>query len=132
MYSAAFSLAASANAYPSAGMTVLIGFVVVFAVLLILTFIFWLFGIIAGGSGKEKEARPTPAIKPAMPIVPPTTVPAATDSIPDEVVAVIAAAVAAMSTDGKQYAIRRIRPAAAASVRPAWAAAGIADNTRPF
>ena len=56
----------------------------------------------------------------------------ATDDIPDEVVAVIAAAVAAMSTDGKQYAIRRIRPATATGVRPAWAAAGIADNTRPF
>lgn len=39
-----------------AGMTILIGLVVVFSVLILLTFIFWLFGKVAGG--RKKPARP--------------------------------------------------------------------------
>lgn len=122
--------ASAANAYPSAGMTVLIGLVVVFAVLLILTFIFWLFGLVAGG-GKQKDSAPV-VQKPAVASKAPVTAPTVSDDVPDEIVAVIAAAVAAMSSGGKQYVVRRIRPASSGSARPAWAAAGIADNTRPF
>lgn len=121
------SITASAAAYPSAGMVVLIGLVVVFAVLLLLTFVFWLFGKAAGGN-RATASTPTPA--PTVSAVP--AAPAVTDGVPDEVVAVIAAAVAAMSSEGTQYTIRRIRPAAAHGTRPVWAAAGIAENTRPF
>ena len=40
-----------------AGMTILTGVVVVFSVLILLTFIFWLFGKIAGGSSKKTLRR---------------------------------------------------------------------------
>ncbi len=124
-------LTLSASEYPSDMMTVLIGVVVVFGVLVLLTLIFWLFGKIAGG--REKTA-PQPIAKPAVPVaVAATAKPVANNNdVPDEVVAVIAAAISAMSTDGKQYAIRRIRPATVRGSRPVWAATGVAENTRPF
>ncbi len=119
----------TANAYPSAGMVLLIGLVVVFAVLIILTFVFWLFGKVVG-SKNETTSLPAPKPSVAKPLA---AAPAPqTDGVPDEVVAVIAAAVAAMSDGDTQYAIRRIRPASKVAVRPVWAAAGLADNTRPF
>ncbi len=110
------------------GMTVLIGFCVVFAALLLLTFVFWIFGVVARGKGGEsssvQQTVPAPAARP-------TAVPVVEDGIPEEVVAVIAAAVAAMSDGNTQYTVRRIRAARTAS-RPVWAAAGIAENTQPF
>ncbi|MBQ9862086.1 MAG: OadG family protein [Clostridia bacterium] len=109
-----------------AGMTVLIGFCVVFAALLLLTVVFWAFGAVA--RGKEKE--PTPQLV-STPTQPPKTAPVVEDGISDEVVAVIAAAVAAMSDGGKQYAVRRI-VSSRTTARPVWAAAGIAENTQPF
>ncbi len=111
-----------------AGMTVLIGFCVVFAALLLLTVVFWAFGAVA--RGKEQESLPTPKIIPE-PAKTPKATPIVEDGIPEEVVAVIAAAVAAMSDGGKQYTVRRIA-SARTGVRPAWAAAGIAENTQPF
>ncbi len=119
----------SAGEYPSDMMTVVIGIVVVFSVLLLLTLIFWLFGKIAGNKNTVAPQATTPSI--ATKTVPSAPV-ANCNDIPDEVVAVIAAAVSAMSTDGKQYAIRRIRPAATRATRSVWAAAGVAENTRPF
>ena len=115
--------------YPSDMMTVVIGLVVVFSVLLLLTIIFWLFGKIAGS---KSESTAQPAVQSVTPSVPRTAPVTNGNDVPDEVVAVIAAAVAAMSTDGKQYAIRRIRPAATRGSRSVWAAAGVAENTRPF
>ncbi len=104
-----------------AGMTVLIGLVVVFSALLVLTWVFWLFGVVAG-KNKQPKATPVPTVN---------TVSSIDDGVSDEVVAVIAAAVAAMSDGNTRYTIRRIRPSQA-STRSAWAAAGIADNTQPF
>jgi sodium pump decarboxylase gamma subunit len=113
------------------GMTVLIGIVVVFGALLVLTFVFWLFGVVAR-AGKKSEAAPQAPAKSSAPVSAPTPAPVVEDGVSDEVVAVIAAAIAAMSDGTTTYAIRRIRPAARTSSRPVWAAAGIADNTRPF
>ena len=114
-----------------AGMTVLIGLVVVFAALLLLTCIFWLFGVVAGQKSSEKKA---PAPKPVkLPkAAKSASVPVVEDGVSDEVVAAIAAAIAAMSDGATQYVIRRIRPARTVGTRPVWAAAGIADNTKPF
>ena len=119
----------TANAYPSAGMVLLIGMVVVFAVLIILTFVFWLFGKVVGSNHENASvvAPKPPVTKPVAKAPVPQT-----DGVPDEVVAVIAAAIAAMSDGTTQYAIRRIRPVATGNARPVWAAAGIAENTRPF
>lgn len=117
------------NLLSNAGMTVLIGIVVVFAVLLILTIIFWLFGKIAGSGAKTSA----PAEK--KPVVIQNSVPAAPvveDGLPEEVVAVIAAAIAAMSDGTTRYAVRRISTARTQGTRPVWAAAGILQNTQPF
>ncbi len=114
-----------------AGMTVLIGFSVVFTALLLLTFIFWLFGVVARGKGTDAKST-TPAVPVKKPTLAPTPAPVVEDGVSDEVVAVIAAAVAAMSDGDTRYVVRRIRPAKVAGSRPVWAAAGIAENTQPF
>ncbi len=122
------------NMLGNAGMTVLIGIVVVFGVLALLTFVFWLFGVVAG-AGKDKSAAPKPAPKtvPApKKAAPAAPAPVVEGDVPEEVVAVIAAAVAAMSDGGVRYAVRRISAARGVGARPVWAAAGIAENTQPF
>ncbi|MFA5657947.1 MAG: OadG family transporter subunit [Oscillospiraceae bacterium] len=52
--------------------------------------------------------------------------------ISEEVVAVISAAIAAMSasSDGKILSVRSIRQVK--PLRPAWATAGVLENTKPF
>lgn len=52
------------------------------------------------------------------------------DGIGDEIVAVIAAAVAAMGGSVGGYALRSVRRVKEA--RPIWAAAGLQQNTQPF
>lgn len=101
-----------------AGMTVLIGLVVVFAVLLLLTAIIKLFGKAMSGTAKtETQASVAPAVAPsvAAPIVgntaPVTTEPQVENGIPEETVAVISAAVASVAPMGTQYAVRSIRRA---------------------
>lgn len=125
-------LTLKASEYPGDMMTVVIGLVVVFSVLLLLTLIFWLFGKVAGGGNGAAAKTIQPVAKPAVVSAIPAAPIQSNNDIPDEVVAVIAAAVAAMSADGKQYAVRRIRPAATHNSRSVWAAAGVAENTRPF
>ena len=116
------------NLLSTAGMTVLIGIVGVFAVLLILTFIFWLFGKIAGSGAKTSA----PAEKKPVVIQNSVPAPVVEDGVPEEVVAVIAAAIAAMSDGTTRYAVRRISTARTQGTRPVWAAAGILQNTQPF
>ena len=45
---------------------------------------------------------------------------------------ITAAALSALSGDGKKYAVRSVRPAKNFGVRSPWQAAGLADNMRPF
>ncbi len=122
----------------TAGLTILIGVTVVFSVLILLTAIFWLFGKAMdsiGKAGKKTQAAPAAkqsAEKPA-PVSAPAPIPAApaaAEGISEEVVAVIAAAVAAMAPEGKRYAVRSV--SRARGDRPVWAAAGVAESTRPF
>lgn len=121
----------------TAGMTVLIGLVVVFSALILLTFIFWLFGKVMSGAGSRKASPPPSGSvpKPAAPAPVPAVVPAApapvvSDGVSEEVVAVIAAAVAAMAPEGKRYAVRSV--SRVRGERPVWAAAGLMESTRPF
>ena len=118
-----------------AGLTILIGLVVVFAALIALTFIFWLFGKFAG-TGRSKSDQPASAAPSPAPV---KTVPAAQKPIPapqvqagisEEIVAAISAAVMSMAPEGKQYVIRSV--SRARGERPVWAAAGLAESTRPF
>lgn len=119
-----------------AGMTALIGMVVVFAALIALTLIFWLFGkaVSRGSGGKALSANAEPAAPPApraaAPATPSAPLPAVGDGVDDEIVAVIAAAVAAMAPAGKRYAVRKV--ARVSGGRPVWAQAGLAESTRPF
>lgn len=121
-------LLATQNLLGDAGMTVLIGLVVVFAALAVLTFVFWLFGVVNRAGGQSEVSVPADTVStptpPAAPVV--------DGEVPDEVVAVIAAAIAAMSDGTTRYTVRRVTPARQKGVRPVWAAAGIAENTCPF
>lgn len=108
-----------------AGMTILIGLVVVFAVLLLLTGIFKLFGMVVSGiEGAGKTAAPAAdvpapaAAAAAAPAAPAaavgntetvSTAPAVQNGIPDETVAAIGAVVAALAPAGTQYAVSGIR-----------------------
>lgn len=104
-----------------AGMTILIGLVVVFAVLLLLTGIFKLFGMVMSGiegggqSAAPAAAAPAAATVPAAPAAAVgntetvSTAPAVQNGIPDETVAAIGAVVAALAPAGTQYAVSGIR-----------------------
>lgn len=56
--------------------------------------------------------------------------PVINNGISDEVIAVIAAAVASMAPEGKKYTVRSVNRVR--SQRPVWAVAGLAESTRPF
>ncbi len=102
-----------------AGLTIAIGLVVVFAVLLLLVFVFKVFGTIMSRMDADEEA-----VTPAKPVAPaPVAAPVAAivgntepvsgtvdiqNGIADETVAAISGAVACMAPAGKQYAVRRI------------------------
>lgn len=114
---------------------VLTGFVVVFAMLILLIFIIKIYGAIiqkaqnAGKKSKEKKAE-TVAETPA-PVVAAPVAPAQTDGVSDEVVAVISAAVATMYGSSEKARIKSIKKSSDGG-RSAWAKAGVLDNTRPF
>ena len=110
------------------------GLLIVFSVLVILTLIFRLFGLITDISGGKSERKQKNVPPPPAPVpVPVKAAPAATSDagiVSDEIIADIAAAIAAYDSSGS-YTIRSVKCVAASS-RPAWHAAGVLDNTRPF
>lgn len=118
------------------------GIAVVFAGLLILVLYLTLSGKIfqSLGIGKEKPKKeasapaPKPAPKPAAPAVKKVSAPVVPAEDEDEIAAVIAAVIAAMSAeDGKTYAVRSVKPVRrAGNGRSAWAQAGLSDLTAPF
>lgn len=118
---------------------VLTGFVVVFAMLILLIFIIKIYSAIvqkaqsAGSNSKKgkKNKDEKPAEKPAAAPASVVTTSAATDGISDEVVAVISAAVATMYGSSEKARIKSIKKSSD-SGRSAWAKAGVLDNTRPF
>lgn len=118
---------------------VLTGFVVVFAMLILLIFIIKIYSAIvqkaqsAGSNSKKgkKNKDEKPAEKPAAVPASVVTASAATDGISDEVVAVISAAVATMYGSSEKARIKSIKKSSDGG-RSAWAKAGVLDNTRPF
>ena len=107
-----------------AGMTVLIGITVVFAMLLLLTGIFWLFGKMMSAGKKNANApsaAPAAPVATAAPVAPVAAAPIVGNTeavaskpevdggVPEETVAVISAAVASVAPAGSQYAVRGIR-----------------------
>lgn len=116
------------------------GLAVVFAGLLILIAYLTLSGKIfqslgIGQKKPEKEtSAPKPALKPAASVKSAAPAPAVSAEDEDEIAAVIAAVIAAMSAeDGKAYQVRSVKPVRrAGNGRSAWAQAGLSDLTAPF
>lgn len=119
----------------SAAKVILTGFVVVFSVLLLLIGVIKLYSLIVGKAqsigSKRTVKSDAPTVK--LPAVQRETEPEentpAEEGIPEEVVAVIAAAVATMYGGRGRAKIKSIKRAGG---RSAWANAGVLDNTRPF
>ena len=141
---AAFTQAVGTELSDSKGMLMAVitcsGILIVFAILLLLIFIFYAYGGIFGAitSAKSKKLAAKKAAEAASKVKEEQTVTAASPepvddgTIPGEIIAVIAAAVAAMS-DGKKYAVKKAsRAQRQTGSRNAWAAYGIYENTRPF
>ncbi len=133
-------IAASGALEDNKGMLTLIvtvcGILMVFVALILLIVVISLFGKMLSNTGKSKskKSKAAPAAEKAAPAAPavkaaPAAAPvASSNGIPDEIIAVIAAAVAAM--DDGAYVIRSVRRSKEG--RPAWSMAGIYENTRPF
>ncbi len=143
---AAFMLAGSTDLSDSKGMLMAVitcsGILIVFVVLLLLIIIFYAYGGIfkAVTSSKEKklaakkDSESHAEERHAAPAVSSSSAPAPVDdgTIPGEIIAVIAAAVAALG-DGKKYAVKKVsRAQRQTGRRSSWAASGIYENTRPF
>ena len=114
------------------------GFVVVFAVLILLILLITLYGNIVTKAEKamsDKKAEKEVTVKTEKAVLAPVqaatpvSAPVPANGIPDEVIAVIAAAVDAMYGEGtvKVKSIKRVPQS-----RPVWSTAGIMENTRPF
>lgn len=118
----------------NAGMTIFIGLVVVFFVLILLTTVFKLFGVIMSAAQKKPSvAEITPSAPPVQPKASAPSAPVVQEGIPNEVVAAIAAAVTATAEEGQTPVVRQIRrfPENVPSGN-VWAAAGRFENTRAF
>lgn len=115
---------------------VITGIVVVFIGLILLILFVSIYGKIfelienkKAKKNNEKLNSVNPA--PVKVVEKPTSALVVEDGIDEEVVAVITAAIAAMSAkSGKKMMLKSIKNTKPA--RPAWANAGIVENTRPF
>ena len=108
---------------------VITGIVVVFIGLVLLILLVSIYGkifdVINGRAARKAEEakKAAEAAKAAAPVV--------EDGIEEETVAVIMAAISAMSSaEGKKLVLKSVKTAK--PQRPAWSTAGIIDNTRPF
>lgn len=121
--------AAVMSAEPSVAVVAGTGVSLVFLILLLLTFVITVQGKIFGAIEQRKKAKAAPAA-PAVPApaAPVKCPPFVEEGIPEEVVAVIAAAVAASS--GGKYTLRSLTRVS--SGRGSWGAAGVVSGTEPF
>lgn len=108
------------------------GIVIVSAMLVLLVLILTISGSIFGAASKKPKAEKklqekVVPVKTAAPVI---SVPVAADG--DEIIAVIAAAVASMYEGTNVKPVIRAVKRSGGPVRPAWTAAGIYENTRAF
>ena len=110
------------------------GIVVVFSMLVLLVIVLSTFGLFFGKGQKKEKAAPIKVENKATaaPKAVTSVQPVNNGAVSDEIVAVIAAAVASMyeGTDVVPV-IRRIKKSDR-KTRPAWTSAGIFENTRSF
>ncbi|MCM1299169.1 MAG: OadG family protein [[Eubacterium] siraeum] len=114
--------------------TLITGLVVVFMILALLVFFLWAMGKIMNIKKKPKEApKQEEAVKAAAVSAPAPQIPEEEYEEDDgEIIAVIAAAIAAYGeSEGKQYRVASVKRKDR-SLRSSWSAAGISENTRPF
>ncbi|MBR1423421.1 MAG: OadG family protein [Ruminococcus sp.] len=118
---------------------VITGIVVVFIALILLIVCVSIYGAIFNAAAKkkaakaeaEKKAAELAKAKTVLPVPKVEAVPAIEDGIEEETVAVIMAAIAAMSASaGKKLVLKSVKTSR--PQRSAWSSAGIAENTRPF
>ncbi|MEE0913211.1 MAG: OadG family transporter subunit [Ruminococcus sp.] len=120
----------------SSAKVILTGFVVVFAVLLLLILIIKVYsGIVQKAQQgvklkkeKVKEEKEVTAV--SAPVVSAPVTATDDEAVPEEVVAVISAAVASMYGSSSKVRIKSIKKSG--NGRSAWANAGVLENTRPF
>ena len=112
---------------------VITGFVLTFVCLIFLILFVQFLGKLVSKVGKKKPLNQTGSNPPAAASpVKNNTSPVVSDGIEEEVVAVITAAIAAISAQsGKQLVLRSIAKAGAPARKP-WALAGLQENTKPF
>ena len=122
----------------SSAKVILTGFVVVFAVLLLLIIIIKIYSAIVNKAQStgfkvkkkvETPGKPEKTVTKAEPVKE-QPVQTQTDGIPEEVIAVISAAVATMYGGKDKVRIKSVKKSG--SKRSAWANAGVLENTRPF
>lgn len=117
---------------------VITGIVVVFIGLVLLILLVSIYGKIfdvinSRAARKAEEAKKAAEAAKAATKPEPAKVaaPVVEDGIEEETVAVIMAAISAMSSaEGKKLVLKSVKTAK--PQRPAWSTAGIIDNTRPF
>lgn len=117
---------------------VITGIVVVFIGLVLLILLVSIYGKIfdvinSRAARKAEEAKKSAEAAKAATKPEPVKVaaPVVEDGIEEETVAVIMAAISAMSSaEGKKLVLKSVKTAK--PQRPAWSTAGIIDNTRPF
>jgi Na+-transporting methylmalonyl-CoA/oxaloacetate decarboxylase gamma subunit len=115
---------------------VITGIVVVFIGLVLLILLVSIYGKIfdvinSRAARKAEEAKKAAAKAVAKPEPIKAAAPVVEDGIEEETVAVIMAAISAMSSaEGKKLVLKSVKTAK--PQRPAWSTAGIIDNTRPF
>ena len=120
----------------SAAKVILTGFVVVFTVLLLLILIIKIYSaIIQSVQNSNTKNKKKIKEEKTVEVVPDTVVSACDTSADDEavseeVIAVISAAVASMYGTSSKIRIKNIKKSG--TTRPAWANAGVLENTRPF
>ncbi len=113
------------------------GMIIVFAMLILLVFIIWAFGMFMSRViNKEKPNKAPKQPKPKKEAKPKKAAPAVQQSVSETedegIIAAISAAVMMMyEGTGVTPKIRSIRPAVK-TARSAWATAGVMNNTRSF
>lgn len=116
---------------------VITGVVVVFIGLILLIFFVFLYGRIFEAINNKKSEKSKKILENKVSAASNQNnnqsepIPIIENGIDEEVIAVIAAAIMAMSAkSGKKLALKSVKHAK--PIRPVWANAGIAENTRPF
>jgi len=126
----------SAEGYNYVWAVVITGLAVVFLALVILIAFVWLMGKIFSIGSNKKKITPEPAKTVPVPVKAAPVQPSVVNNTDnDEVIAVIAAAVAAMGqADGKNYKVKSVRAVSNnnRASRSAWSMAGLQHNTAPF